>query len=498
MKRKLGIGVDFGSDSARALLVDLSDGNIIAHKSSTYRRWSEGMYSDASSSRYRQHPKDYVESLEEVLSAMADACPQDSEIVCIGVDTTASTVCMTGCDSVPLAMEEAFSEDPDAMFILWKDHTAIVESALLEARLKESYSAENFWSKVMHVLRVNSKVRDAACGAVELCDFLTMLLTGEKRQSLCAGVSKQLWSKEQGYPSDEFFSSLFPGMEKVKAGMPVEKYLSSERCGALNAEWAERTGLPEGICVGVGNIDAHSGAVGAGCSEDTMVFTLGTSACVMAVAPSQRYDGVKVPGVFGQGDDIIVKGFRGFEMGMSSFGDNFAWWKRLCGRSLEDLEAEASALEPDDRIPISTDWFNGRRSPDADNSLTATLTGLRTGTSAAQIYYSLVESACFGIRTIVDHLSSHGMKAVSYVATGGIARKSPFVMQMLADVLGSEVKVSSCAECCALGAVINASVGAGVFPDVLSAQKVLCQELSGLYAPSGVGHESRYKKYMAL
>ena len=399
-------------------------------------------------------------------------------------------------------MRPLSDDDPDALFVLWKDHTAIAEAAEITraaGRYAQHsggvYSAENFWSKVLHILRTNPAVASRAHTAVELCDFLPFLLTGTLRPSHCAAGSKQLWGEEWGgFPPPAFFDGLDGALGALRRHIEERNYDSCTPCGTLCAAWAERLGLKPGTVVGVGNIDAHSGAVGGGCAPGTMVLTLGTSACLMAVGAHRS----PVPEVFGQVNGSIIPALEGFEMGLSSFGDNFAWVSRTTGRDLSALAREAAVLPLSDTMPLSTDWFNGRRTPAPDPGATATLRGLRLTTSPAELFYAVVEGSAFGIKAIIDHLAAYGVTAGRIVATGGISQKSPFVMQLLADVLDRDIEVSLAAESCALGAAINASVAAGVYPDIPSAQRVICRCSNVVYAPSGVDHTSRYRQYRQL
>lgn len=491
------IGLDFGTDSARAVLVDTVDGRVRSSCAMPYPRWARGLYSCAAEDRFRHHPADYLETMEHTVREAARALPPGAEIAGIGVDATCSTPILLDRELRPLP-----GDDPDAMFILWKDHTAIAEAAEITAAAAPYtvhnggvYSAENYWSKVLHVLRTNPAVAAQAFTAVELCDYIPFVLTGRLRPSHCAAGSKQLWGAEWGgFPPQAVFDAVDPRLGELRSHVEDRNYDSCTPCGPLSPAWAERLGLPAGIPVGVGNIDAHSGAVGGGCAPGTMILTLGTSACLMTVGAHRD----PVPEVFGQVDGAILPGWEGYEMGMSSYGDNFAWIARTTGRDLPSLTQEAAGLALSDRIPVCTDWFNGRRTPAPDPSATATLQGLRLTTTPAELFYAVVEGSAFGIKAIVDHLASYGVTCPRMVATGGIPRKSPFVMQLLSDVLGTDIEVSSEAESCALGAAVNAAVAAGVYPDIAAAQQAMCHVSSEIYRPSGTDHSARYARYRSL
>ena len=495
--KKLVIGLDFGSDSARAALIDSGDGHILATSSMNYPLWQEGKFCDASKSQYRQSPSDYLCVLSHILTEVIKMKPSDSEIVAIGVDTTASTPCMLDKDFKFIA-----DDDPDAMFILWKDHTGIDESKHItevsQKYLSHSggvYSAENYWSKVLHVVEKNEAVASKAFYAIEQCDFIPWVLTGNLRPSRCAATCKQMWDSRYGFPPVEYFNQFGEKMAELAANLPENTYLSQEICGALSTEWAKKLNLGGNVIVSVGNIDAHSGAVGAGCSMDTMVLNLGTSACIMAVGPHQE----QIKGVFAQAEDIIIPGYSGYEMGLSSFGDNFAWVSRMIGKSIASLSDEASSIENSNYIPLCTDWFNGRRTPSPDSSASASILGLTMSTTPAELFWGIVEGSCFGIKAIIDHLSDNGVRPEHLVAIGGVSLKSPFIMQMLADVTGREIEVSSAKESCAQGAAMNAAVAAGLYGNLQEAQKAMCQPLLTKYCPrKGCSHDERYQRYREL
>lgn len=527
------IGIDYGTDSARAVLTDVSDGRILAVYSAEYPRWKEGKYSDPASSSFRQHPRDYIEVLHKVLYGVLEGCDCKEDIVGIGVDTTASTPALTDADGWPLALREEFEENPNAMFVLWKDHTGTAEAEEITEVLRNapdrnyceicggSYSAENIWSKVLHILRTDSQVADAACSVIELSDFIPSLLIGRRSpNSYCAVSYKALWSESWGgLPPAELFHRL--GGEKFAAlrdSMNTPPSFSTSAIGTLDPEWAEELGLSTDVIVSAGIVDAHSGAIGAGCAPGKMVLNMGTSCCLMAVAPD--FKGGVVEGTFGQVQDGIIPDMMCFEMGMSSFGDNYAWFRRLlCGtmrsllegsvpaevldeaesRLLSKLAEEAAALPLRDDAPFATDWLNGRRTPAPDPSLKATIGGLGLATEAAEIYYAIVESTAFGVRAMADTLVEGGVPFDSLVAIGGIAHKSPFVVQMVADVLGKDVFVSDVSQACGLGAAVNAAVAAGCWRSVGEAQAAMCTDSGLLYKARPENDFSlRYARYKAM
>ena len=512
------IGIDYGTDSARAVLVDASDGRILASSTSPYRRWAAGRWCDAMSQQFRQHPSDYIECLESVLREVVAACPEPAAIKAIAVDTTGSTVCFTDACGMPLSLQPAFAEEPDAMFILWKDHTGTAEAEEFTAagarhtpnyicQSGNHYSAECTWAKVLHVLRTNPEVRGAAGGFIDECDFITNLLTGcrnfaDMKWGHCIPAAKQLWNKDWGgYPPESFFEEIDPLMIPMLRAVPHTNYACSEAAGTLCPEWAEKLGLSTSVVVGVGNCDAHSGAVGAGVRPGAAVLNLGTSACYMAVMPLEEMKGHFIEGLFGQAEGTILEGYMGYETGLSAFGDIFAWFKRLTGRELPALAEEASKLELRDDLPLATDFFNGRRAPNPSNIVTASISGLRITSGPAEIYRALVEAAAFGSKACIDQYIDGGIRIDKMIAVGGIAQKSPFVMQMLCDVLGAPIEVSDCKDACAMGAAIHAAVAAGLYPSVLAAEDALCPGACATYTPDKQHYEfylKRYERYKEL
>ncbi len=512
------IGVDYGTDSARALLVDASSGAILASAVSPYSRWAEGRWCDPLSQQFRQHPLDYIECLESVLCEVVAACPDPAAIRAIAVDTTGSTVCFTDREGMPLSLRKDFAEDPDAMFILWKDHTGTAEAEEFTSagarhepnyicQSGNHYSAECTWAKVLHVLRTNEAVRREAWAFVDECDFVTNLLTGcrsfdDMKWGHCIPGAKQLWNKDWGgYPPEWFFEEVDPLLIPVLRRIPNVNYASSNAAGTLCSEWAEKLGLSTSVVVGVGNCDAHSGAVGAGVRPGTAVLNLGTSACYMAVMPVEEMKGHFIDGLFGQSEGTILEGYMGYETGLSAFGDIFAWFKRLTGRPLDELAAEASGIALRDDLPLATDFFNGRRAPNPSNIVTANIAGLRITTGPAEIYRALVEAAAFGSKACIDQYLDGGIRIDKMIAVGGIAKKSPFVMQMLCDVFGRPVEVSECSDACALGAAVHAAVAAGLYPSVLAAEDAMCHGAYATYAPDAQRHEfylRRYARYQEL
>ncbi len=534
MKQTYVIGVDYGTDSVRALLVDALTGEVVATSVAAYSRWSRGLYCRPDEAQFRQHPMDYIEGLECVLSEVVKAHPEAAASVrAIAVDTTASTPCLVDQRCRPLALRPEYNENPDAMFVLWKDHTAQREAEQITALCASSsvnyarhsgnhYSSECFWAKTLHLLRGSEELRRDAWTVVELCDWIPALLTGcddmrRMRAGRCVAGVKQMWAEEWGgFPPAQFFEAIDPLLVPIVGRLQNEHYGCDSSAGYISDEWAAKLGLSRDVQICVGNIDSYSGAVGAGITAGTVVLNLGTSACYMALMPPERMKGAVIDGIFGQVDDAIVTGMVGFEAGLSAFGDVYAWFKRLLCWSLSEVAVSSEQIDSQimsrltqaaqqlpQRVdaPQATDYFNGRRSPSPCNTLTATLSGLTLGTSAPEIYYALTEATVFATRAVIDHLAAGGVEIDTLIGIGGISQKSPFVMQMIADVTGMEVSVSDCHHSCALGAVIHAATVAGAYASVADAQRALCPEITRTYRPDASKAEIfavRYAKYLQM
>ena len=532
------IGMDLGTDSARAVLVEVSGpeaGKELSSFTSDYKRWKKGLYCDASRNQFRQHPQDYVDAVAEALQKVASACPDKDKIVSIGIDSTGSTPCLIDSNLTPLCMLPGHENDPDAMFVLWKDHTGEPEAREINALLPEfpvnyssrcgtPYTPENFWAKVLHVLRSSEGLRRDAFSAIELCDFIPAMLTGCRnvsglRMSHAVAGGKWMWAEEWGgFPPEDFFKALDPVLLPLLKNLPRKNFDSNEAAGHLCSEWASRLGLSENVLVGVGNIDSYSGGVGAGVEYKRMIMNLGTSACCMCVVPDDLIAGRIVPGVFGQVEGMLVPGNNGFEVGLSAYGDAFAWVKRLLSwpvdkfvpeemrsgikdRMLAELDKEAMTITPRVDAPVATDHLNGRRCPYVNSSLTGTIGGLRLSTSAPELFYAIVESTAFATKAIIDHMKANDVAIEELVAVGGVSQKSPFAMQMLSDVTGYSISVSAGKNAGAMGAVINSSVAAGVFKEVPEAQKVLCPPVLKTYSPDRSKSEifgKRYQRYLEM
>ena len=530
------IGVDFGSDSCRAVLMDACDGRRVADSSCEYPRWIAGKYCDPAGDRYRQHPQDYIDVFRHVIGEIAAKAGASvmAKVEGMSFDTTASTPVLVDGNGTPLALLPEFAEDPDAMFILWKDHTSKAEADEINALAHGwdvdytsfsggIYSPEWVWAKVLHVLRTNDRVAGAACSWMEHCDWMTAWLTGDTRpekifRSRCAAGHKAMWRAEWGgLPSEEFLNRLDPRLGAMRARLYEDSYTSDVCAGTICPELAAELGLPGTMKVGVGAIDAHVGAVGASISEDVLTRIVGTSTCDILVSAAENVGDRRIKGICGQVNGSVIPGLIGFEAGQAAFGDVYAWYKKLLlwplqeflpeeadrigGKLLPALEKAAAGIEPGPASVIALDWFNGRRTPDSDQRVKGAVAGLTLGTTAPMIYRALIEATAFGTKAIVDRFREEGVIIKSVLAIGGISQKSPLVMQTMADVIGMPVSVVDCDQACALGAGMLAAVAAGIYKTVPEAQKAMRSPLGKTYVPDMDRNRiymELYRRYEAL
>ncbi len=540
MDDKLVIGLDFGTDSVRALVVKTADGEEVASQVSYYKRWKKGQYCDPVRNQFRQHPLDYLEGLEEAIKGALQKCPDEcrKNIVGIGVDTTGSTPCAVDQNGTPLALLNEFRDNPNGMFILWKDHTAIKEAEEINNTAKSwngvdytkyeggVYSSEWFWAKIIHTIRENIQIREAAYSWVEHCDWIPAVLTGNTvprsiKRSRCAAGHKAMWHEEWGgLPPEGFLTSIEPQLEGVKERLYSDTYTSDVKAGELSIEWANRLGLTPGIAVTVGAFDAHMGAVGGGITENTIVKIMGTSTCDVMVASSEVINKRTIKGICGQVNGSVIPGLVGLEAGQSAFGDVYAWFKNLLSwplksivpgikgideetkelitKELEEqilinLSKEAAEISLEETGLIALDWLNGRRTPFADQTLKGAILGLNLGTTAPGIFRALVEATAFGARAINEQFIKEGVAINQVIALGGITQKNDFVMQITADVLNKPLKVVSSDQACALGAAMFAATAAGIYQDINKAQNKMNSGFSKVYYPDS-GQAEKYQK----
>ena len=540
------LGLDFGTDSVRAVVVNAQSGKEEANQVAYYKRWRKGRYCDPAKNQFRQHPQDYIESMEEaVKGALAQlSAGAGKEVAGIGIDTTGSTPCAVDKEGSPLALKPEFQDNPNTMFVLWKDHTSVKEAEQINDLARSwggvdytkyeggIYSSEWFWAKILHVLREDPRVAAEAYSWVEHADWMPALLAGNTdplklKRSRCAAGHKAMWHPEwDGLPSEEFLVKLDPLLKGLRDRLYHDTYTSDVKAGELTEGWARRLAVPSGIAVTVGAFDAHIGAVGGGIGPATLAKIMGTSTCDMIVAPEGEVGGKQVAGICGQVDGSIVPGMIGLEAGQSAFGDVYAWLVNLLywplqyaestpedpgqkeklrqdikDKLLQNLTEEAARIPPGQSGLLALDWLNGRRTPDADQSLKGAIIGLNLGTDAPRIFRALVEATAYGSRAIVERFRDEGVAIKEVVALGGIAQKSSFVMQVTADVLNMPIKVATSEQTCALGAAMFAAVAAGIYDSVAAAQGKMGSGFSRTYTPNDANakvYDGIYKKYLKL
>lgn len=540
MENRYVIGLDYGTDSARALVVEVETGKIVASSVKYYPRWKQGLYCCAAENRWRQHPLDYIEVLEASVKEALAQCPAGTAEKVIGMsfDTTGSTPAFVDETGTPLALKPEFVENPNAMFVLWKDHTAVKEAAEINAACHKEgavdytmyeggiYSSEWWWAKILHVLREDAAVREAAYSVVEHCDWMPALITGVTSskdivRGRCAAGHKVMWHESWGgLPPQEFLSELDPLLDGYRDRLFTDTETSDKPAGRLSQEWADRLGLTTDVVVGVSAFDCHMGAVGANISEHAFVRIIGTSTCDIMVASKEEVGDKLIKGICGQVDGSVIPGMTGLEAGQSAFGDVYAWFRRVlewplknlsglegealeqaCDRIIPQLTREAETLEPGAGTVLALDWMNGRRTPDANQLLTGAITGITLGTSAPMIFRALVEATAYGSRAIVDRFRREGVRIDSIIGIGGIALKSPFVMQTLSDVLNMPIKVCNTDQACALGAAMFAATAAGAYPTIEAARDAMNSGFAHEYQPMPANvevYDRLYQKYEVL
>ncbi len=487
MDRRFTIGLDFGTSSVRAVVVDCANGRSIGTSVFDYPSGDHGVMVDARDPHLaRQNPADYLAGLEaSVVGALADATLEPGFspdlVIGIGVDSTGSTPIPVDAKNEPLGVQARWRDNPAAHAWLWKDHTSADEALAITAAARAhapeliapiggTYSSEWFWAKVWHCLKVAPDVFEAAASWVELADFVPAVLAGvgnpaEIRRSICPAGHKALYSDSWGgLPQKAFLERLDPRLAALRDRLFTRAYAAGEPAGHLDAAWATRLGLRAGIAIAMGGFDAHYGAVGAGVRPGTLVKIIGTSTCDCAVAPDASVSGT-IPGICGIVPGSIMPGYDGIEAGQSAVGDLLRWWVEVVlggdDRLHAGLSDEAAGLRPGQSGLLALDWNNGNRTILVDPRLTGLIVGQTIHTSRAEVYRALIEATAFGARAIVERLTEHGVPIDRVVCCGGIAEKNPLFMQIYADVLGFPMLVSDSPQTPALGSAIAAAVAAG-------------------------------------
>jgi L-ribulokinase len=529
---KYVIGLDFGTNSCRSLIIDISDGNEISSHVFQYPSGEAGVIIDSTDPNLaRQNPADYLEGIEvtikEAINTAVELDPQfdAGNIIGIGVDTTGSSPMPVDKNGTPLCSKPEFKDNPAAMVWLWKDHTSYDEAQKITeqaaelrpdylAKIGGTYSSEWFWSKIWHCQNVAPEVFEAAQAFVEICDWIPAVLVGDTNPdklkcSVCAAGHKALYSEQWGgLPDPEFLERLSPGLGDLRKRLFSKAYPAEEKSGTLSPEWAEQLGLSTDVAVAVGAFDAHMGAVGAGVKIGTLVKILGTSTCDVMVWPNKEKL-VDIPGVCGIVDGSVMGGYFGIEAGQSAVGDIFLWFVnnlvpdkfgKTADEKFETLGELGAQLKPGESGLLALDWNNGNRTILVDVRLSGLILGQTLHTQPHEIYRALIEGTAYGALAIIDRIAENGVPIEEVVNCGGLAAKNPLLMQIYADITGRPMKISRSEQTPALGAGIFAAVAAGKsqggYDNVEEAQ----QKMTGTeksYEPIEENHQV-YKKLYKL
>ncbi len=513
MHATYSLGLDFGTSSVRALVVRLADGAEIGAGQGPYAHGTGGVIGDPRDPNFaRQDPRDYFDSLVTAVTAAVEEAREDAEfvtgrIVGIGIDSTASTPIPVDDEMLPLAARPEWEDHPDALAWLWKDHTAHAEAARITARALElrpeyltkcggTYSSEWYWAKLLHALERAPEVLAATAGWIEQGDYIAARLTGVSRVenvtvNSCAAGHKALYHSLWGFPDEDFLRAVDPRLGDWTRRHPLPRPRpAGTQVGGLAADWAQRLALEPGIPVSAAAIDAHVGAVGAGVRPGVLVKILGTSGCDMAVHPAAEPLG-DIPGLCGIAEESILPGHWGLEAGQSALGDLFGWFERQfgapAGLTHAELTRRADRFRPGETGLLALDWNNGNRTVLADPRLTGLLVGQTLLTPPEAIYRALIEATGFGARVILDRFEEFGVPIEEIVVCGGIAEKSPFLLQTYADITGRAIAVSRSRQTCALGAAIFGAVAGGTdrggHASVEAAQRAMTGRKPEVYRP---------------
>ncbi len=514
------LGIDYGTNSVRALVVRCADGAELGTAVVDYPSGNQGVILDPRNHLLaRQNPADHVYGLEKsVKQALAAAKKTPgfdaAKVVGIGVDTTGSSPIPVDAKNVPIAFQAKFAKQPAALCWLWKDHTAIREAAeitALAAKMRpayiakcgNTYSSEWFWSKILHCKRTAPSVFKAAYSWVELADWIPSLLAGVEDpkdvvRGVCCAGHKALYADDWGgLPDVEFLSALDPALADLRERLYQKAYDATTAAGALCPAWAKKLGLPAGIPIAIGEMDVHYGAIGSGVCEGTIVKIIGTSTCDCGVVSAKKK--VRdIPGICGIVRGAILPGFYGIEAGQSAVGDIFKWFvEGILGdvKKHASLTAEAAKLKPGQSGLLALDWNNGNRTVLVDPQLTGLMLGTTLYTTQAEMYRALIEATAFGARVIIERLKEYGVPIERIVCAGGIAEKNPLLMQIYADVTGCTMLLAGSSQACALGGAISAAVLAGAHPDFPTAQKKMTRLKKISYKPKRANQETYEKIY---
>ena len=520
------LGIDYGTNSVRALIVDCSNGAELGSSVVDYPSGHQGVLLDRNDHHLaRQNPADYLYGLEKSVRGAIEQAKKSGfspeTLVGIGVDTTGSSPMPADAQNNPLAFDPKWEKDLNAQCWLWKDHTSHQEAATITrlaaehrphfiAKCGNTYSSEWFWSKIWHCLKVAPETFEAAYSWVELADWIPSVLAGISdpraiKRGVCMAGHKALYCDEWGgLPDKEFLALLDPKLADLRDRLYEKAYDASESAGKLCPEWAEKLGLPPGLPIAIGEMDVHYGAIGCGVREGTIVKVIGTSTCDCGVVSAEK-NVPDIPGICGIVKGAILPGFYGIEAGQSAVGDIFKWWVEVVceGDSAlhRKLTDEASALKPGQSGLLALDWNNGNRTILVDPMLTGLLVGQTLYTTRAEIYRTLIEATAFGARAIIERIAEYGVPVESVVCAGGIAEKNALAMQIYADITGCTIRIAGSSQACALGAAISATVIAAVHKDFPTAQAAMTSLKDIAYTPDPENQKTYndlYRLYRAL
>lgn len=542
--RNYVIGVDFGSDSVRAIVVDAANGSTVASEVCDYPRWSRGMYCEPENNVFRQHPQDYLDAFEQSVRSAALAAGEEARkhVRAIAVDTTGSTPCPVDKNGTPLALLPEFSENINAMFHMWKDHSAIEEAKLINdffscfegedyTRYQGTYSSEWYWAKVLHAARADERVREAGVAWVEHSDWIPAMLTGvtdpkKMYRSACAAGHKALWHSDfEGLPPLRCLQAIDPYLARIAESYGGPPRTADQKVGVITGEWAERLGISGDVVIGGSSFDAHAGAVGAGIQPNVLVKAVGTSTVDMLIEKREALRGKDLKDACGQAENSIIPGYIGIEAGQAAFGDVYSWFRKVLLWPVRDFAKDIPGLDDAQREElvsryyskliarleaaaesmadypdlVTVDWFNGRRYPQINESVKGMVYGLSLGVSCPQLYRSIVLATAFGSRRILDCFVTRGLEIDRIITVGGIARKSSMVMQIMADVLRRPIMISKTDQACAMGAAMYAATAAGMYETLQQAQQAMCEGFEHTYYPIEENvrrYDLLYRKYL--
>ncbi len=517
------IGIDYGTNSVRALVVRCKDGAELGTGVVNYPSGHQGVLLDPKDHHLaRQNPADYVLGLEKSIKlALAQAKKTKGfdarQVVGLGVDSTGSSPIPVDAANTPLAFDKKWVNNLAAHCWLWKDHTSVKEAAeitALAAKIRphyiakcgNTYSSEWFWAKILHCKRTAPKVFAAAHSWVELADWVPSVLAGVKdpravKRGVCCAGHKALYADDWGgLPDKKFLAQLDPALADLRDRLYSKAYDATESAGTLCAEWAKKLGLPAGIPIAIGEMDVHYGAIGSGVTEGTLVKVIGTSTCDCGVVSAAK-SVPDIPGICGIVKGAILPGFYGLEAGQSAVGDIFKWFvEGVLGdvKLHAKLTAEAAKVKPGQSGLLSLDWNNGNRTILVDQLLTGLTLGTTLYTTKAELYRALIEATAFGARAIIERFKEYGVPIERVVCAGGIAEKNPLLMQIYADVTGCTMLLAGSSQACALGSALSAAVLAGAHPDFATAQRKMTRLKPGVaYKPKAANHKT-YNQLYAL